>query len=200
MPRRISVNNLGVGGSNAHVIVESLESYYHSIDQQLPSLTRKDLIRSSPKQQEANTQHRLFCLSAMTKVSLKKRLAAFKDYCAAQPEKQFDSLAYTMAKRWEGFTWRWTVVASSMADLVAKLNAAEHDMKEVTTVQKTGFVFAGQGAQWFAMGRELLETYPAFRNVLEAAERILRNLGAEWDLLGELHHLLPYQLNHDLTQ
>ncbi|KAJ2892889.1 hypothetical protein MKZ38_009267 [Zalerion maritima] len=48
------------------------------------------------------------------------------------------------------------------------------------------FVFTGQGAQWYAMGRELY-AHPAFRESLEAAEQYLSmTLGSPWNLNPEL--------------
>ena len=46
-------------------------------------------------------------------------------------------------------------------------------------------VFSGQGPQWFAMGRELLESEPVFRAVIEDCDRLLRPLSG-WSLLDEL--------------
>lgn len=51
---------------------------------------------------------------------------------------------------------------------------------------RIGMVFTGQGAQWHAVGRELLHAYPFFETVLKDAERHLKSLGAGWSLLEEL--------------
>ena len=47
------------------------------------------------------------------------------------------------------------------------------------------FVFSGQGPQWWGMGRELGETEPVFREVLERCDAALARC-AGWSLLGEL--------------
>jgi acyl transferase domain-containing protein len=72
-----------------------------------------------------------------------------------------------------------------MGELVEKMEAPSCVPKQVSKAPKIGFVFAGQGAQWFAMGRELLGSYPSFQETLAAADRTYRDLGADWSLLGK---------------
>ena len=59
--------------------------------------------------------------------------------------------------------------------------------------QKIGFVFSGQGAQWFAMGRSLLTSNDTFRDVIEHVGAELTRLG--W--LAEDHATLHGELNRD---
>ncbi len=47
------------------------------------------------------------------------------------------------------------------------------------------FVFSGQGQQWWAMGRELLQVAGPFREKIEEIDALLGNL-AQWSLLEEL--------------
>lgn len=49
---------------------------------------------------------------------------------------------------------------------------------------RLGSVFTGQGAQWYAMGRELVPIYPTFKEALQEAEFFFKELGATWSLLG----------------
>lgn len=51
---------------------------------------------------------------------------------------------------------------------------------------RIGMVFTGQGAQWHAMARELIEVYPIFRATLDEAERYVQEFGATWSLTEEL--------------
>ena len=187
MPRRISVNNLGVGGSNVHVIVESLESYLESSRMNAFARIQKGLGRSLPLTNYRQQQQCLITLSAMTENSLKKRVHAFKSYCESHLEHNIiGSLAYTLSKRWEGFPWRWSVAASHMQELLEKIQDPSYIPRHASSKPKIGFVFAGQGAQWFAMGRELLSSYPVFQAGMAAADKLYRSLGAEWSLLGKL--------------
>ena len=55
-----------------------------------------------------------------------------------------------------------------------------------TTAPRIAYIFTGQGAQWHAMGRELIETYPVISSTIRAAEDCLNTLGAKWSLSVEL--------------
>src|SRR5205823_3602844 len=50
---------------------------------------------------------------------------------------------------------------------------------------RVAWVFAGQGPQWWGMGRRLLETEPVFRAAVEACDAAFRPL-AGWSLAEEL--------------
>ncbi|MGH7170326.1 MAG: acyltransferase domain-containing protein, partial [Gemmataceae bacterium] len=50
---------------------------------------------------------------------------------------------------------------------------------------RLAFVCSGQGPQWWAMGRQLLEQEPVFRGIIERCDEIVRGLGS-WSLLEEL--------------
>lgn len=41
-----------------------------------------------------------------------------------------------------------------------------------------------QGAQWFAMGRQLLDVFPVFSQSVEQAGDYLHSLGCDWDPIG----------------
>jgi acyl transferase domain-containing protein len=183
MPRRISVNNLGVGGSNVHVILESLDSYLESSSFKAPVKIPKGL--EPAKSATNNGQQCLITLSAMTEVSLKKRVQALASYCESRLENDVQPLAYTLSRRWEGFPWRWSAAVSNMQELLEETRDPSCVPKHASSKPKTGFVFAGQGAQWFAMGRELLEAYPEFQASMAAAESVYRGLGSEWSLFGK---------------
>jgi acyl transferase domain-containing protein len=189
IPRRISVNNLGVGGSNTHIILESLETFCDTSGQRVPAPIRKDLTRFKSSTTEAKDKNRLFLLSGMTETTCKNQVQALKVYCETMTDQQLDSLVYTLSKRWEAFPWRWSATASSKEELLAKIDEPSHVPRLVPKAPKVGFVFAGQGAQWFAMGRELLGSYSIYRDTMAAADRIYRKLGAEWSLIGKLSKL-----------
>ena len=103
------------------------------------------------------------------------------------------SICFTAGLTKSSLKQRLAVVASSKMELVQKLKAFLNGDKllgvETGLVsdapQKLGFVFTGQGPQWFAMGRELLQNNQTFRDAFEQIEQIFVGL-AGWSLEEEM--------------
>ena len=96
-----------------------------------------------------------------------------------------NDLAHTLGARRSLFGWRVAVTASTGSELVTALKDPSTKPTYTREAPRLGFVFNGQGAQWFAMGRELF-AYPVFRQAMEEADGIFRGLGASWSLIGML--------------
>ena len=95
-----------------------------------------------------------------------------------------DKLAFTLSNKRSRFQWRSFAVVS---DLESAKSALSKPRKPVRALENPvlSFIFTGQGAQWFAMGREL-NVYRVYRESIEAAGTYMTGLGAEWDLVTEL--------------
>ncbi|KXL46852.1 MAG: hypothetical protein FE78DRAFT_30538 [Acidomyces sp. 'richmondensis'] len=91
---------------------------------------------------------------------------------------------HTLSQR-SKFPWRSYILAKSSGDLLHGLSSVLPKAIRARTSVNLGFVFTGQGAQWYGMGRELL-CYPIFRESLESCSAYLHSLGAKWSLLEEL--------------
>jgi acyl transferase domain-containing protein/NADPH:quinone reductase-like Zn-dependent oxidoreductase len=98
-----------------------------------------------------------------------------------------NDLAYTLGERRSAFPWVAATSASSISELVRLIDAGRMKPKRRGDPPRLGFVFTGQGAQWWAMGRELIHAYPAFRETIYEADVYLREFGATWSLVEELH-------------
>ena len=109
-----------------------------------------------------------------------------------------DRLAFTLCHRRSLLEWREAISASTASELRDALASTDGDRTRPSGNSTIGFAFTGQGAQWFAMGRELLY-YPIFKDALQEADRILLGFGAKWSLLGTLltHCGLTFRLRHD---
>ena len=98
---------------------------------------------------------------------------------------RFSSLAYTLSEKRSKLAWKSYVVSGSITELKASLERGlPKPVRSSSGYPILGFVFTGQGAQWYAMGRELL-AYPTYRRKLEEATQYLRSLGCQWSLFGE---------------
>lgn len=98
----------------------------------------------------------------------------------------FRDLSYTLSCRRSRFRWRSVVVATDPGDLNVKLATALPKIRAATS-HALSFVFTGQGAQWSAMGRELIATSSCFRDSIIQADRSLSQIGCDWSLLEELN-------------
>lgn len=110
----------------------------------------------------------------------------------SQTRNYLQDLAYTLAAKRTAFQWRSFCLASSVADLAETLAADTSLAKPVRTraAPSIGFVFTGQGAQWYAMGRELL-AFSTFKESLESASRYMQELGSSCSLYGKSFLLHP---------
>jgi acyl transferase domain-containing protein len=166
---RVSINNFGFGGSNAHAILERHTEAHIANDRLRLQTERK----------------RLYLLSAKCKTSLQANIAALQSYVSnANPSCESDfmlDLSTTLCDYRTTFKRSHAVVASTQQQLVEKLGLTLPAFGPLAG--PTIFVFTGQGAQWAQMGLSLMknENYSA---TMHDADRYLRSLGAPWSLIG----------------
>ncbi|KAF4988362.1 hypothetical protein FGRMN_9809 [Fusarium graminum] len=184
VPARASVNSFGFGGTNAHAIIES---YDNTICDTSPSNVLGPLI-----------------LSAKSGDSLIRTIKVYIDHIRNNPSLDITTLSSILQARRSTHRVRAQFSGSSreailtdMADFLDKHAKAAgdnigHVPKLVNSREKSGIlgVFTGQGAQWPAMGRELIQSSLVFRRVLEECEAVLADLPEkdrpQWSLLKEL--------------
>ncbi|XXH05842.1 hypothetical protein Hte_012280 [Hypoxylon texense] len=140
-----------------------------------------------------DSQTHLFVFSAHEQKVLYRMI---KDY-AAHVERRIDStaddtmenLAYTLGCRRTKLPWRASVVARSPEDLLSKLTRLQPDNFIRGSEDKStnvAFVFGGQGAQWFAMARELLAFDIFLQSIIQATSYLKFHVGCSFNLLEEL--------------
>lgn len=106
-----------------------------------------------------------------------------KSSISMEVDNQFRNLAYTLNSRRTKFQCRtWALMNSirEMSGLQPHLSPKQTCVSE----PRLGFVFTGQGAQWFAMGRELL-SFPVFKDSLLQFSEHLQDIGCQWSLMGK---------------
>ena len=111
-------------------------------------------------------------------------------YLERHKDVDLELLAFTLNEKRSQLDWRAAVCAGTSSELGEILNNDEAQIAKSTECPKVGFVFTGQGAQWPTMGVGLL-AYPVFAQTLHNADSILKDIGAQWSLLGELRLHAP---------
>lgn len=163
---RISVNSFGIGGTNAHIILDSARGFGI-----LPTI------------EKAITSPKLLVLSAANVDSLKKNISLYKDFVLKHPAKITD-LAFTLATGREHLPHRAYAVVNLFGGVTASVPFKS------SKSPKVAMIFTGQGAQWPEMGRCLLldESFPVFRESIRSLDDHLRRMNStlSWSIEEEL--------------
>lgn len=134
------------------------------------------------------TRPRVFFLSGHENESILNNAKAYAAHLTAQEqgneEQLLDDLAFTLGERRSRFDYGSAVVASTKEELIEGLESLPNAVRRNTETPELAFVFTGQGAQWWAMGRELLQ-YPVFFQSLAACNEALQSFGCSWSLSGK---------------
>ena len=180
--RRASLSNFGYGGANAHVI---MEAFPQSINPKTRTLNGTVNLLNG----KHNSRRHVFVISAKDDGATKAATADLKGYLQRSEGKDnpafIKNLAYTLGQRRTHFPWVVAASAKDQVGLIRALDSGNTNPSYSSKAPRIGFVFNGQGAQWHAMGRELISMYPVFRDCLQEADGIIKKFGASWSLMGE---------------
>ncbi len=156
-PLRAGVSAFGVGGTNAHVIVE-----------ESPSVPRSQSRRES----------QLLVLSAKTSTALQKASTNLAEHLKSNSNLSLADIAYTLQIGRRAFEHRRFIVASSHNGAIQALEASDSKRSGVTKQARPSvvFMFPGQGAQYHQMGSQLYESEPEYRKWADECADILKPL------------------------
>jgi acyl transferase domain-containing protein/SAM-dependent methyltransferase len=163
---RISVNSFGIGGTNAHVILDSAHSF-----------------GISPVSEEFNMSPQLLVYSANNSESLDKMMSNYKTYIQKNSRKVGD-LAFTLSNKREHLPYRAFAVKNPLGMLTTSTPSKSGGTPAVV------MVFTGQGAQWPQMGGGLFHSssFPIFKKTIRSLDAHLRTLehAPDWTIEEEL--------------
>ncbi|OJJ41665.1 hypothetical protein ASPWEDRAFT_167672 [Aspergillus wentii DTO 134E9] len=164
---RISVNSFGMGGVNAHVVLESAESFTPPC---------------SPTEATAKAVS-LLVFSANTSSSLHRLMDEHQQYLQIHPD-SLANMAYTLGVRREHLPFR----AASIVRQGSSIAVTTQMTKSSSSPPKVVFVFTGQGAQWPGVGVALYKSNPTFRRSILGLEEILCTLpqAPTWSIIDEM--------------
>jgi acyl transferase domain-containing protein len=156
VPRRAGVSAFGIGGTNAHVVIEEAPA----VEASGPS---------RPWQ--------LLLLSAKTEPALEIATTDLAEYLEQQPDVNLADVAFTLQVGRKEFNHRRVLVCQDLTDAVRTLESTDskriltwdQEIKDRTPV----FMFPGQGSQYVNMARELYDAESTFREHVDICANLL---------------------------
>ncbi|MFP4437568.1 MAG: type I polyketide synthase [Chloroflexaceae bacterium] len=169
VPRRAGVNSFGVGGTNAHVVLEE-----------------------APEPQPSDTSRpwQVLLLSTKTATALETATANLAHHLQQHPELPLADVAYTLQTGRKPMEQRRMLVCRDREDAITALTGPDPRRVFSGTCEVDArpvvFMFSGQGAQYVNMGRDLYAGEPIFREAVDRCCTIL-HLHLGFDLRALLY-------------
>ncbi len=152
-PRRAGVSSLGIGGTNAHVVVEEAPEQFK--------------IQNS----KFKSTYQLLCLSAKTDSALETTTQNLIQHLKQNTELNLADVAYTLQVGRAVFNHRRVVVSQNIQEATNALENPDYQQVlthfEEPTQRSITFMFPGQGAQYVDMGKELYQTESTFQEQID---------------------------------
>ncbi|BHH86269.1 amino acid adenylation domain-containing protein [Desulforhopalus sp. 52FAK] len=165
MPRRAAVSSLGVGGTNAHVIIEQYVDKEAAKRQQLEAVT-------------PHPGYPIF-LSAKDRESLNQLIEDYQKFFSTKPkDESLLNVSYTSLSHRQHFKYRAAFSGTTAGDALKQLE----NRKSITfgkypehSGSKIGFMFSGQGSQRKLMGQWLYQNDEQYRGTLDKGCLIIKS-------------------------
>ena len=154
-PRRAGISSFGVGGTNAHAILEEAP------------LSEP----SSP----SRSRH-VITLSAKTKHGLADYAKSLANHLSQNPDINIADVASTLARGRKAFAQRLAFTCQSAQEAVDILQAEKYNLSEDKHFSNAVFMFPGQGSQYAGMAKELYQDEQTFKETVDACAVLLQPL------------------------
>lgn len=150
---RGAVSSFGMGGTNAHVLLEE-----------------------SPVQQRTNHESpfELITFSAKTEEALYEYERTIVDFLAKHKEANISDIAFTYATGRAQFNHRGTLLLSNREIIQTKINSISKQ-----NLPTLIFLFSGQGSQYKKMGEYLYKNEPFFTGILDVGFNFIKQKTGE---------------------
>ncbi|MBW0116987.1 acyltransferase domain-containing protein, partial [Pseudonocardia sp. KRD-169] len=160
-PRRAALSAFGMGGVNAHVVIEEAPA--------------RETVA------EIEGESHVLRLTAPTEDGVRALAGRYAEHVTGHPGTGLGDLTYTANTGRTPHRFRTAVVAGTRDELVAALGAVASGTTPVVKhshrpAPPVTFLFTGQGSQYAGMGRALYATEPVFRDAIDECAQHLPGL------------------------
>jgi phthiocerol/phenolphthiocerol synthesis type-I polyketide synthase E len=152
-PLRAGINSFGIGGTNAHVVVEEAPA------------------APAPAPEPATPQ--VIALSARTAEALAATRQQLAGHLRANPGLSPRDVAFTLATGRNAFRHRATCVGSTPGEIADALSAPFVPEAQALDDRPVAFMFPGQGTQFVGMGRGHYEGNAVYRATVDECAAVL---------------------------
>ena len=176
---------VGFSGTNAHLLLEAAPE-------------------PTPGSRPVERSRHLLTISAKNESALRELALSYCSVLEHQPDWPLADICHSASAGRTHFSHRAAIVAASASEFKEKLGLlhsgepAEFVFRSLVVDDepvKVAFLFTGQGSQYYAMGRELYDSQPLFRKILEKCDEILFQTGG-WSLLNTLYSSTDHSQIH----
>ncbi|MFH7012915.1 beta-ketoacyl synthase N-terminal-like domain-containing protein [Flavobacterium sp. FlaQc-52] len=160
------VSSFGIGGTNAHVVLEEAPEFKENFDSNL---------------------YQLITFSAKTKTALKNYEKTLRNFLEKNEEVKIPALAYTLNTGRKDFRYRNYIVCKNKEEAINQLIQLDTvPEKEISNNRKKKivFMFSGQGSQYFLMAKEVYLNNPFFQSIIDEGFKIITKLtGIDYSII-----------------
>lgn len=162
-PRRAAVSSFGIGGTNAHVILQE------------PPV---------PATAQASREYKLLLLSAKTRRALDQQTVNLAQHLQERDDLDLADIAFTTQTGRSTFEYRRAITCRDRVDAIKALASLDpqkvHSHSQKAAARSVVFMFPGGGAQYPNMAAGLYKAEPVFRKEVDLCAELLNpQMGAD---------------------
>ncbi|MES9782255.1 beta-ketoacyl synthase N-terminal-like domain-containing protein [Bacillus thuringiensis] len=169
--RFAGISSFGIGGTNAHLILEEAPIPFKTI--------------------QSNRPWHALTISAKTEEAAIRNSMNLKDFLEKKKDIDISDVAFTLQTGRKEHEFRQSFICRTLEDATKVISEHSNQVSLASNNSKVVWMFSGQGSQHVGMAREIYASEPIFKREFDACCEILRP-----HLLGQdLHDLIFAETN-----